>query len=628
MLPPDQQMMQEQQVPQEQMQQQPNQEMMMQAVQQAAQMLSQKMPPEQVMGELVNAGIPQEIAMQAVQMAMQEAASQMQQQGQEQPMQGQEQMMPPQGMAHGGTMYASGGPGKKGGTPTKVYTDPRAFQKANAAYTDSLDTYNNVSAFNTRLNAQLAKPANERAFSNSEQFKNWSRGIIDPLVDAKKINPKITKEASPITIKHVTGADNYYTGAVVTKPKVQPVFQPPVPPKPTPPVQQPSVQQVVQPTPAQPIPRAEVTKPSEYKPHRVYQPPAKGQGSGRWLDLNDESQMRDAMEQNRINQLNNTVNSKAEGGMMSPQDGMSSQVAQQLKQGIQPQVVLDTLVKQGMPQEQAMAMVQAVMTQVKSEMQQQPQQQMMAPQQPMMAARGGYFNNRKQYRGGSWAPNQDSEESSGNTFSPLSDESTMSQIAGLGQAVVPALTSAFAFNKLSKRKIKPTTMEAALQNRDAEINALRDEWGSQTAAGLRQQRNMGQTAGSVAGNTRDLILSSLKEGQKPIMQIYSEMSAANQQAKQQANLANKQAADDFAKENESMYQNAMQTGFEAAGQGVKNASAYYSDLENRKLQRWQAMNTSGEDWHWTPKGKAFRSKEGVWSIDGIPVDPSTRNPIE
>jgi len=227
---------------------------------------------------------------------------------------------------------------------------------------------------------------------------------------------------------------------------------------------------------------------------------------------------------------------------------------------------------------------------------------------------GGYFNGRKQYDDGG--------------FSPLADESTMSQIAGLGQAVVPALTSAFAFNKLSKRKIKPTTMEPALQNRDAEINALRDEWQSQTAAGLRQQRNMGQTAGSVAGNTRDLILSSLKEGQKPIMQVYGEMSAANQQAQQQAALANKQAADDFAKENESMYQNAMQTGFESAGQGVKNVASYYADKENRNLQRWQAMNTSGEDWHWTPKGKAFRSKEGVWSIDGIPVDPSTGNPIE
>jgi hypothetical protein len=260
-------------------------------------------------------------------------------------------------------------------------------------------------------------------------------------------------------------------------------------------------------------------------------------------------------------------------------------------------------------------MLKAVMGQLKT--QQQPQQQMMPQEQmapqPMMAARGGYFNGRKQYAEAG--------------FSPLADESTMSQIAGLGQAVVPALTSAFAFNKLSKRKIKPTTMEAALQNRDAEINALRDEWGSQTAAGLRQQRNMGQTAGSVAGNTRDLILSSLKEGQKPIMQIYSEMSAANQQAQQQANLANKQAADDFTKENESMYQNAMQTGFESAGQGVKNAASYYSDLENRKLQRWQAMNTTGENWTWTPRGKAFRNKDGIYMINGIEVDPSTGNEI-
>ena len=322
-----------------------------------------------------------------------------------------------------------------------------------------------------------------------------------------------------------------------------------------------------------------------------------------------------------------------DGGMIPTQNGMANKIADDLRNGAEPNQVLQQLVGQGMSQEQAMAMVQAVMGQVSSEMQKQPQQQM--AQQPMMAARGGYFNDRKQYKKGGkkggdddWAPNQDEdEESTGNTFSPLSDESTMSKIAGLGQAVTPALASAFAFNKLSKRKIKPTAMEAVLQNRDAEINALRDEWQNQTAAGLRQQRNMGQTAGSVAGNTRDLILSSLKEGQKPIMDIYSQMSIANQQARQQANLTNKQAADDFAKENESMYQNAMQTGFEAAGNATKNLANYYSDKENRNLQRWQAQNTSGEDWHWTPKGKAFRNKDGIYMINGIEVDPTTGNEI-
>ena len=613
MLPPEQQMMQEQQMQQEQMQQQPNQEQMMQAVQQAAQMLSQQMPPEQVMGELVKAGIPQEIAMQAVQMAMQEVASQMQQQGQE-------QMMPPQGMAHGG-MYPDNG--------KKVYTNPAAFQKANTAYTDSLDTYNNLNLINKRIDAQIAKPANQRAFASHAQFKPWMQGLINTAVSKGDINSNLLQNAPVKQIQHVSGNPTGYTPVTATAPKVKPVFQPFVPPKSNLPIQQ-----VTQPTPVQPTPRAAAPQTPAYQPHRVYQPPAKGQGSGRWLDLNDESQRRDALEQNKINQSGNSaipsnvVSFKANGGMVSPQDGMSSQIAQQLKQGANPEQVLQDLVNKGMSQEQAMAMVQAIMSQVTSEMQQQQPQQQMAPPQQMMAARGGYFNGKKQYgNGDEWAPNQDSGESSETTFSPLADESTMSQIAGLGQAVVPALTSAFAFNKLSKRKIKPTTMEAALQNRDAEINALRDEWGSQTAAGLRQQRNMGQTAGSVAGNTRDLILSSLKEGQKPIMQIYSEMSAANQQAKQQANLANKQAADDFAKENESMYQNAMQTGFEAAGQGVKNAASYYSDLENRKLQRWQAMNTTGENWTWTPRGKAFRNKDGIYMINGIEVDPSTGDEI-
>jgi hypothetical protein len=660
MMPPqDQQMMQEQQqAPQEQMQQQPNQEMMMQAVQQAEQMLSQQMPPEQVMGELVKAGVPQEIAMQAVQMAMQEVASQMQQQGQEQPMQGQEQMMLPQGMAHGGTMYASGGPGKKGGTPTKVYTNPRDFQKANAAYTDSLDTYNNLNIINKRIDAQIAKPANQRAFSSQAQFKPWMQGLINTAVSQGDINKDLLQNAPVKQIQHVSGNPTDYTPVTATAPKVKPVFQAPIPPKP--PIQQP-ITPAPAPAPTTPQPRIvgektqildgnvvkqehlnrqtgewEDRTPVSNNPTSQPNQPSRyydSSGNGAWLDYNNPKHRQRIIDIEKAkNQNKNAVptpnyTTHAEGGMMSPQDGMSSQVAQQLKQGANPEQVLQDLVNKGMSRGQAMAMVQAIMTQVTSEMQQQPQQQMAPPQQ-MMAARGGYFNGRKQFKNSGWAPNQDKdEESTGTTFSPLADESTMSQIAGLGQSVVPALTSAFAFNKLSKRQIKPTPMQAVYQNRDAEINALRDEWQSQTAAGLRQQRNMGQTAGSVAGNTRDLILSSLKEGQKPIMQIYGEMSAANQQAQQQANLANKQATDDFAKENESMYQNAMQTGFEAAGQGVKNASSYYADLENRKLQRWQAMNTTGENWTWTPRGKAFRNKDGIYMINGIEVDPSTGNEI-
>jgi hypothetical protein len=644
MLPPEQQMMQEQQMQQEQMPQQGGQEQMMQMVQQAAQMLEQGAQPEQVMQQLVQAGVPQDVAMQAVQMAMQEMQGQMQQQ----PMQGEEQMMP-QGMAHGG-MYPDGG--------KKVYTDPAAFQKANEAYTDSLDTYNNVNAINKRINTQIAKPAGQRPFSSQAQFKPWMQGIVNTAVSKGDINPSLLQNAPTTQIQHTSGPLTNYTPVTATRPKVQPVYQNPTQPRP--PAQQPPTQQ---PTPAAPQPRivgektqivdgkvvktehlnrqtnnwentTPATQPNQSaEKHDRYFDES---GGGRWLYYDNPEQRKRILNIQKAKQQNKSgaptpdsnYITRADGGMVSPQGGMASKVADDLRNGAEPNQVLQQLVGQGMSQEQAMAMVQAVMSQVASEMQQQQPQQQMAQPQQMMAARGGYFNGKKQYgNGDEWAPNQDSEGSSGTTFSPLSDESTMSKIAGLGQAVVPALTSAFAFNKLSKRKIKPTTMEAALQNRDAEISALRDEWRSQTESGLRQLRNVGQTAGSVAGNTRELILSSLKEGQKPIMQIYGEMSAANQQAQQQANLANKQATDDFAKENESMYQNAMQTGFEAAGQGVKNASSYYSDLEDRKLQRWQAMNTTGENWTWTPKGKAFRNKDGIYMINGIEVDPSTGNEI-
>jgi hypothetical protein len=88
----------------------------------------------------------------------------------------------------------------------------------------------------------------------------------------------------------------------------------------------------------------------------------------------------------------------ADGGMMQQQSGAATKIAEALQQGAQPQEILQQLIESGMPQEQAMAMMQAVMGQLKNQMQQQQQpqqqQQMMAPQEQMapqqgMMARGG-----------------------------------------------------------------------------------------------------------------------------------------------------------------------------------------------------------------------------------------------
>ena len=304
---------------------------------------------------------------------------------------------------------------------------------------------------------------------------------------------------------------------------------------------------------------------------------------------------------------------------MSPQDGMASQVAQQLKQGANPQQILQDLVQKGMPQEQATAMVQAIMSQVTSEMQQQqPQQQMMpqqqmAPQQPMMA-RGGYFNGRKQYAEAG--------------FSPLADESTMSQIAGLGQSIAPAVTSAFAFNNLSKRKLTPSLVPGVTIDYTPERVNMMEESRRNLASGLNAMKGVAPTSSSYMGNVRGTILDANKLSGEQISKSWQDQKNKQAEYDYGVGTANAGIKNKINESNEEMYQNAMQAGFEAAGTTGKNLASYYAGKENRDLQRWQAMNTSGEDWHWTPNGKAFRNKEGVWSIDGVPVDPSSGNPIK
>jgi hypothetical protein len=320
----------------------------------------------------------------------------------------------------------------------------------------------------------------------------------------------------------------------------------------------------------------------------------------------------------------------AQGGMMPQQEGVATQIAEQLQQGADPQQVLESLVQKGMPQQQAMAMLKAIMGQLKNQMQQQQQppmmpQEQMPPQQQMMA-RGGYFNGRKQYSG------MDTTvppviPPTNPAFSPLSDESTMSQIAGLGQAVVPAVASAYAFNKLSKRKLNPSLVENVKVDYSPERVALREEGRRGISMALDTMKRSAPTAGSLMGNAGLAVLKGNKLVGSQISKSLQD--EKNKQAEYDYNVGSVNAGirNKVNETNEEMYQNAMQSGFQAAGQGVKNVASYYGDLEGRKLQRWQAMNTSGEDWHWTPKGKAFRNKDGVWNINGVPVDASTGNPL-
>jgi hypothetical protein len=689
MMPSEQQMMQEQQAPQEEMQQQPNQEQMMQMVQQAAQMLEQGAQPEQVMQQLVQAGVPQDMAMQAVQMAMQEMQGQMQ----EQPMQGQEQMMPQEGMmasggrlpkeilraraeAHmsskeasnyvnnyskGGRMYADGGeeedPTLLRKQKSKYYDDTDVYMREKKVFDDKMSTYRGWNDFNAKMDEVIKSP--NRPFNSEKSFKSY---IDKTFQEVDKNNMMYNKYSTPLKgqiIKHPVGRSNFlsqtgtepideptlrlqelaalkadlsnkdvptinselgtFTPSTHTPKKVQlhrtndqtqgvlpednPAFD-----------YDPGYRINVGDTAGwQNVPKGEYIDPvsKEVYPSQVH-----------YMNANSDEYDVQNVPKHVVDWTTNWLNpeKRASGGMMPPQDGMASQVAQQLKQGAQPQQVLQKLVEQGMPQEQAMAMVQAVMGQLQNQMQQQqPQQQMMpqqqmAPQQPMMAARGGYFNSRKQYDDGG--------------FSPLADESTMSQIAGLGQSVVPALTSAFAFNKLSKRKLTPSLVEKVNIDYTPARISMMDENRRNLSAGINAMRNVAPTSGSYMGNVRGTILDANKLSGDQINKSWQDQK--NEQAKYdyQTSAANAGILNQTNQSNEEMYQNAMQTGYEAAGQSVKNASAYYSDLENRNLQRWQAQNTSGENWTWTPRGKAFRNKDGIYMINGQTVDPSTGNPVE
>jgi hypothetical protein len=100
---------QEQQMPDQQMQQAPemSQEQMQQVVEVVIGMMQQQMPPEQIIQNLVQQGVPQELAQQAVEMVMQQI------QGAQQQAPAPQQQMPspqqvPMGM-YGGGMYARGG---------------------------------------------------------------------------------------------------------------------------------------------------------------------------------------------------------------------------------------------------------------------------------------------------------------------------------------------------------------------------------------------------------------------------------------------------------------------------------------------------------------------------------------
>jgi hypothetical protein len=344
----------------------------------------------------------------------------------------------------------------------------------------------------------------------------------------------------------------------------------------------------------------------------------------------------------------------ANGGMMQQQSGAATKIAEALQQGAQPQEVLQQLVDNGMPQEQAMAMVQAVMGQLKNQMQQQqPQQQMMAPQQPMMAASGGmveygggginhfwnmltdsnYRNSYDDYMAASGFPsnrynrkrarsyrdfvnkneafkdagnattkmvNQGNTnvKLAGNNENEMFPESWQTTAAGLAQAVPGIAGAAFAFSKLKDRKLTPSLTPGVTVDYTPERIALQEEGRRGIGMALDTMRRNAPTSGSYMGNARETVLRGNKVLGAQISKSWQDQK--NEQAKYdfEAGKINADTKNKINEMNEGMYQNAIEQGFRSSQDAVNKVANYYTGKETRDMQRWQAQNTNTTNSRW------------------------------
>jgi hypothetical protein len=340
----------------------------------------------------------------------------------------------------------------------------------------------------------------------------------------------------------------------------------------------------------------------------------------------------------------------ANGGMMQQQSGAATQIAEALQQGAQPQEILQQLIDSGMPQKQAMAMVQAVMGQLKNQMQQQPQQQMMAPPQQMMAASGGrlpkeilrarveahmspekadsyvnnystggYFNGKKQYSG------EDPTEPP-IVKNEMFPESWQTTAAGLAQALPGIASAAYSFGKLKDRKLTPSLVPGVTVDYTPERVALMEEGRRGIGMALDAMKRNSPTASSFANNAKEAVLRGNKILGTQISKSFQD--ERNKQAEYDYGVGSTNAGirNKINELNEEMYQNPIEQGFRSGQDAISKVANYYTGKEGRDIQRWQAQNTDTTNYTYrinpiTGENQKVYVKNGkFFDMSGNPVD--------
>lgn len=181
-------------------------------------------------------------------------------------------------------------------------------------------------------------------------------------------------------------------------------------------------------------------------------------------------------------------------------------------------------------------------------------------------------------------------------------------IARFAPVVTNAAEAVFSFNNLAKRKLPRQKIQASKVDYTPERIINTEEMRRGVNKGINQIRNTGSSAGMVAGNTKDLILNANKQLASNISKSVMNESNTNAQLEQQARSQQFTSDNALIRDNESMYQNAMEQGWAAVHDSVAAGQSGVKSKENRKLQEWLAkyrLNTrnkyidkQGNTWHY------------------------------
>ena len=181
-------------------------------------------------------------------------------------------------------------------------------------------------------------------------------------------------------------------------------------------------------------------------------------------------------------------------------------------------------------------------------------------------------------------------------------------IARFAPAVTNAAEAIFSFNNLAKRKLPRQKIQASRVDYTPERIIDTEEMRRGVNKGMNQIRNTGSSAGMVAGNTKDLILNANKQLAGNISKSVMNESNTNAQLEQQARSQQFTSDNALIRDNESMYQNAMEQGWAAIHDSTGAIQSGVKSKENRKLQEWLAkyrLNTrnkyidkKGNTWHY------------------------------